>query len=731
MATVTVNPLASVGPTSIAYPTFCFDPDQDPSTPAPSIYFTQPTTGVTGIADAGTAGVNGLPPGISATFVLLDPVTLAGEIRFSGIPTAPTVGPLEYSIPLTSGTCINGLEASGTIDITPQYELSAVTSTSATSIGGSATVTIYGDANMLLEGETYELEYRYKQGDGSFTIALPASVTIRNGKGSFQIPNIQSTEDTYTVEILNIKKTSDVCTIDLSDSPPTTYFGVCSAVFTPNSGEFQTFFVPANVYSITIEVYGGGAGGSTNNSGGGRGGGGGAYSIRTDIPVTPGEPLGVMVGNGGGTDQNGGASYVTRDSNNPDQIGTSLIFANGGNTMGAGGTYDTRYSGENGGNRNGANGGDGGGPLGGAGGQNKTVARPAGGGGGSQAAGANGLIVISYSCPDADQTDCLTIIDDGSKSGYTVLEYTCDDTWVAPEGLAEFTVFVGSAGGGGGSGEGAGGGGSGALIVQTFSTTNPYGLPEGTPFYLEVGRGGPGADVGDQPGKDGEPSTFSGTIDGVSFDIFVPGGGGGGSQIFTPGAPGASGGGGGASRVPTPAKGDGGQAQPITNPSGGIVYNGNSGGNGDFEKDPNSNDNGDFSIAGGGGGGLVPFGNFDKPDGKAAGQGQGEGGDGGNGITLFLGDSIRYYGAGGGGIGEYFNGADKDGLGGLAGGIKLGGDGNLNPSSNSGRGFNGVDKTGSGGGAGYFGGGFGGDGVIYIVFANFSILKVEYLYFEA
>ncbi|NVJ85956.1 MAG: hypothetical protein HWE15_06605, partial [Algoriphagus sp.] len=357
---------------------------------------------------------------------------------------------------------------------------------------------------------------------------------------------------------------------------------------------------------------------------------------------------------------------------------------------------------------------------------NRAFGRPAGGGGGSQGVGANGLVVISYSCPDADQTDCLTIIDDGSKSGFTVLEFDEDCSWTAPEGLAEFTVFVGSGGGGGGGGEGSGGGGSGSLIVQTFSTSNPYGLPAGTTFTIGVGEGGPGAPGVNLPGFPGDSSSFTGNIDGNDIEIIVPGGGGGGSRAQNPGGDGASGGGGGASPDPSKSFGMGGNPIAITYTGDSVVvYTGNPGGNGDYSEPQNS-------VAGGGGGGLTPW----KPapaddgqDGKAAGNGQGEGGRGGDGIILTLGDSIRYYGAGGGGIGEFFNGTDKIGEGGSAGGVKIGGDGNLTAPGPIGH--PGVDKTGSGGGAGYLGGGNGGNGVVYIVYINVRILAVEYLYFEA
>ncbi|MEB2780318.1 PKD-like domain-containing protein [Algoriphagus sp. C2-6-M1] len=710
--TVLVNPLATVEPTSAVdnYPTVCFDPDQDPNTPPPSLTFTQQTTGVSSI---GTPV--GLPAGFTASFD-----NTSGLITISGTPTNATIGAQPYSIPL-NGTCINGLEATGTIDVTPNYELTFVTSASATTVGGSATITINGDPSILSNG-TYEIFYQIAQGSGSFTTYGPIDVSVKNGKGSFNTIPINSIENTYVVQILSIKKETDVCTITFSD-PATTYFGVCSAVFDANS----TFYVPANVYSVTIEVYGGGGGGGKN----GGGGGGGAYSIRKNIPVTPGKPIGVFVGQGGGEDSPGGTTYATKNSNIADQIGNSLVYARGGNNdgQGVGGTFDPRYSGFNGLNANGSNGGEGGGPLGGDGGANKENGKsPSGGGGGwsgVNGVGGKGLVVISYSCPDVDSTDCMKFIDDGSKSGFTVIEFDRDCNWIAPDGLAEFTVYVGSGGGGGGGGEGSGGGGSGTLISQTFTTSNPNGLPAGTSFGIGVGNGGNGAIDVDLPGGDGKASTFTGNIDGDAITISVPGGGGGGSSQRNPGGNGASGGGGGASPEPAKSEGLGGNPTAITYTGPNVfIYQGNEGGNGDYSEPQNS-------VAGGGGGGLTPWkpGGNDGQHGKAAGQGQGEGGRGGDGIVLTLGDSIRYYGAGGGGIGRFFNGTDKIGSGGSAGEVKIGGDGNLtvpNPV-----GFLGMDKTGSGGGAGYDGGGRGGNGVVYIVYLNFRILGVEYFYFDA
>ncbi|RAI83933.1 glycine-rich domain-containing protein, partial [Algoriphagus yeomjeoni] len=692
--TITVNPLATVGPTSVAYPNVCISsPILTP--------FTQTTSGVTGIDQSGVAGVNGLPPGISASFS-------GNTITFSG--TATTPGLYTYSIPLT-GTCINGLTATGTIDVTPNYQITSVSSVSATSAGGTATVTVNADPLLVTNG-TYQVQYQIAQGVGAFgPITTSSNFIVNNGKGSFGISPINSLTATYTVQIVSIRKITDACWVDLSASPPTTYFGACAAVFTTNT----TFYVPPNIYSITIQVYGGGGGGE--NGANKKGGGGGGYSIRT-ISVTPGEAIAVFVGAGGNRDGNGGDSYVTRDSNIADQIGNSLLYARGG-ISGAGtadgGITDTRYTGGSAGIKgSGINGGNGGGPLG------STIGK----GGNSNNAGNNGQIRISYSCPDANKTDCIEFVDDGATSGTTIIRFICSGIWNAPEGLTNFSVLVGGAGGGGGLGDGGGGGGAGSLVTQSYSITNPYGMPAGSNYPITIGAGGLGSTNINSKGGNGSSSTFTGSVNGSTVTVTAVGGGGGasastGNYVGNVGAAG----GGGAAKSGTGNRGDGGS--PNSSGSiGGTVYPGRAGGNGE--------NNQSTAIAGGGGGGINP-----DPalaigqNGKAAGKGQGEGGNGGQGASLNFGGAIINYGAGGGGIGALFNGTDKIGLGGLAGGQKIGGDGNLTTTVNGGVGYPGVPYSGSGGGAGYNGGGSGGSGVVYISFFNFRILEVEYLYFNA
>ncbi|WP_191322024.1 beta strand repeat-containing protein [Algoriphagus aquimarinus] len=692
------------------YPSVCLNGTITP--------FTHTTTLATGIG-----APSGLPAGLTAGFSG-NTITISGTIT-----GAVTPGFYNYTIPLTGGC--GTVSATGTVEVTPVYTLSTITSVSPSATGGTATVTITGDPTILLNG-TYLVTY--SMGLANTSGPTTTSVTFTNGKGVFPTTVIGN-EDLTSLTISQIKKDTDACFVPITNNN-ITFFGIRSAVYT-SSG---TYYVPAGIYQITIKVWGGGGGGSKASNG--AGGGGGGYSQVT-IPVIPGEPIGMYIGSSGNGETNspatsGGNSYATRDPAFP----SSLAFANGGSaasggTLGNGGTGQTNNgqngssptvsAGGKGGNGGGSNGGPGG-PGGTGSGNNPGGAgtAPGGGGGGSDGNsnggnGGQGLILISYPLPPVGP--CFKVIDDGAISGTTIIEFTCNYTWTAPEGLKEFTVIVGSGGGGGGGGFGSGGGGSGALIKQSFSTTNPYGLPAGTSFQITVGDGGLGATAPNSSGIDGDPSKFLGNIDGNPINISVPGGGGGGSQNSIPGAAGASGGGGGARPNPIGAAGTGGNSIPIIYSGiGATLYQGNPGGNGDY----NSNQN---AIAGGGGGGLVPWTAADRPNGKAAGAGQGEGGNGAFGVGLNLGDSIRYYGAGGGGIGEYFNGTEKVGIGGSANGVKLGGDGNLaSPTATGGTGRN---KTGSGGGAGYGAGGKGGKGIVYITYLVNRILQVEYLYFKA
>nr|WP_294775004.1 LamG-like jellyroll fold domain-containing protein [uncultured Flavobacterium sp.] len=106
------------------------------------------------------------------------------------------------------------------------------------------------------------------------------------------------------------------CTTSIS----TKVLGITSQTFT-SSG---TFTVPAGVYQVTVEGWGGGGkGGDGLNVGKvGGGGGGGAYSVKS-IPVIPGNTYTVNVGLGATNATNGGDSWF---------IDTTTFLAKGGTT---------------------------------------------------------------------------------------------------------------------------------------------------------------------------------------------------------------------------------------------------------------------------------------------------------------------------------------------------------------------------------------------------------------
>jgi hypothetical protein len=200
------------------------------------------------------------------------------------------------------------------------------------------------------------------------------------------------------------------------------------------------FTVPAGVTSITVECWGGGGrGGSTSNSGTECGGGGGGAYSRSTLTVIPGNTYNVIVGTGSSTAAAGGDSYFDN---------ATILLAKGGNSVAnntaagatggaaAFGIGTIKFSGGNGASGISGNYGGGGGssagsladgatatnqngaiaPLnGGNGGNGKITTNgngspgsiPGGGGGGVRSgnnesrtggAGANGSIVISWTC---------------------------------------------------------------------------------------------------------------------------------------------------------------------------------------------------------------------------------------------------------------------------------------------------------------------------------------------
>lgn len=668
--------------------------------------FTINTTLATGI---GTP--TGLPTGVTASFS-------GNTITVSGTPTVP--GTYNYSIPLTGGC--GTVSAVGTMVVSPVYALTSTTSLSPSTPGGTTAVTIRGDVANLPNG-VYTVTYQMglANSGGPYT----ATVEVVNGRGTFNTVPVFD-PDLTSLEILTIRRPIDTCTITLTENN-ITFFGICAAVY-ENDG---FFYVPAGIFEITVKVWGGGGKGGNSTSSSVNGGGGGGYSTIT-VPVNPGQIIRVNIGLGGTpTTPNGGTTLVTRSTT--DDLAAAILYAMGGNagTTSAGGTGGLGDGGNGlNGINGGANGGDGGQGAegGGAGGLGATVnnssnstagSRPGGGGGGAKGNGntgrngGDGLVIISYSCPPISPDDCFEVIDDGAQTGFTIIEFTCaTNEWIAPTGLLDFTVVAVGSGGGGGMGTAAGGGGAGGLVTTVVSSPNPNGIEDGTTFNINVGQGGLGATSTNDHGGNGEPSSVTGIMGSTSVNIIAPGGGGGGSYnsgIIANGISNGASGGGGAYYLPTNYMGSGGAGTT------GIGYGG---GNGEIGSGSGP------AIAGGGGGGAGGLGMTADPRGS----GQSQAGNGGQGLTFNQFGLQFGYGGGGGGTGDGGNsGQMNSGIGGGAPSFGvIGGTGNI-----TGLGLPGQRKTGSGGGAGRTGGGAGGSGVVYIVYENFKILPVEYIFIKS
>jgi hypothetical protein len=134
-----------------------------------------------------------------------------------------------------------------------------------------------------------------------------------------------------------------------------------------------TMAVPAGVFTLTMELYGGGGGGggstgtgspgATGTIGGGGGGGGGGY-VKNKVSVKPGQTVSITVGAGGsggsqgGTGGTGGTSSVNVNGMSYYAAGGSGGTGGNGNTPGGGGVGGSASGGPNQIVKNGIGGGD-------------------------------------------------------------------------------------------------------------------------------------------------------------------------------------------------------------------------------------------------------------------------------------------------------------------------------------------------------------------------------------
>lgn len=225
------------------------------------------------------------------------------------------------------------------------------------------------------------------------------------------------------------------------------------------TGSSQTYTVPAGVTSIRVKIWGGGGGAAANISGS-YGSGGGAGFVQTDVPVTPGETLTIIVGQGGAgwnsTEGYAGAAYPNGGAatnfggggggrSSVTKSGLTLIAAGGG-----GGGY--QFSG------NAGIGGVGGAATGGSGGSSPNNA--GGTGGSPSSGGTGGYGTASTGSSGSSQQG-------GAANGANI-----------PGGGGGDGYFGGGGGGGGltGYGDSGGGGGGGSNVISGSSLTNQSSL---------------------------------------------------------------------------------------------------------------------------------------------------------------------------------------------------------------------------------------------------------------
>ncbi|OYX23894.1 MAG: hypothetical protein B7Z16_01535 [Algoriphagus sp. 32-45-6] len=226
-----------------------------PVNPDPELCLNEPqpvtiihsTTGATGIANAGVAGANGLPLGISASFD-----TNTGNITISGTPNE--VGSFNYSIPLTGGC--GTVSATGTITVVnPTYPITSIVVNNPP-VGSSppyvSTFTVYGPE--LVPGD-YEINYSTSGANEIADQTITVTVTTA-GQFTFQsLP--YSNEGTTILTINSIQGEDEECPYSVPNNNTAPYGINCSTEYLQANGN-ATYSVPAGITEVTIQAFGDG-----------------------------------------------------------------------------------------------------------------------------------------------------------------------------------------------------------------------------------------------------------------------------------------------------------------------------------------------------------------------------------------------------------------------------------------------------------------------------------------
>jgi uncharacterized protein YjdB len=197
---------------------------------------THTTTGATGIVPESASVRYNLPNGVTATWA-------AGIITISGTPTES--GVFNYNIPLDGGC--GTVSATGTITVSnPMYPITAIDVVNPGATPGVSIFTVY---SAELTPGTYTVVYSTSGANQGAVRTITVNVTTAGEFTFTSLPNTR--EGTTLLTILSIQKSTDLCAY----VPPyqnTALYGVgCSEAFLQN----DTFYVPANVYEVTIQLF--------------------------------------------------------------------------------------------------------------------------------------------------------------------------------------------------------------------------------------------------------------------------------------------------------------------------------------------------------------------------------------------------------------------------------------------------------------------------------------------
>jgi hypothetical protein len=398
-------------------------------------------------------------------------VGLAGTGSITGGVTQTAVGDLTINgsqLPQMGNTFVLGVTVDNTRTIATPWTFS-----NTTTFNGTATYN--GPVQMGTASAP--------QGAGQF--GYNGSVFQFNQNGVTTI--IPPAAPTATVSVTGLSVLSNtpynaLAPVVITDSDPRlfgTTFNSTTAIFTNtgtggsiNTGNTTvTWKVPANVYNITVKMWGAGGQGGYSSSQTNQGGGGG-YTYEA-LSVIPGESLSIIVGQQGGAVATGQKSFGGGGAR---KAGTGV--GGGGGRSEISGSFGRVVAGGGGGGSDGNSywvGGAGGGSSGTAG------SGPTGGGGGTQVSGGTSSCGVGAANTGGD---------------------VCRPTGYGGAGGGGW--YGGGAGGTDGSGDSAGGGGSGHTVTVNGTMTAGSGQTPGNASdaliaantYGVIGKGGNGAGGG-------------------------------------------------------------------------------------------------------------------------------------------------------------------------------------------------------------------------------------------